>query len=167
MALRQVVDVAEIVSAVAVVISLLYLANQIQQNTDTIRLTNAREVMEASRLSFLNLATNEGLADVLRRSDDGEELTRTDLFRIRAFASSGVRLWEGVYYQHEQGMLDDRVFRSYERRIGRNFLINKTARDRWDRMKYSFDPEFQKWIDDHLADHPLVEDPDEMGGGGN
>ena len=42
-------------------------------------------------------------------------------------------------------MLDDRVLRSYERRIG--FLVNKTARDRWDRMKYSFDPGFQKWID--------------------
>ncbi len=93
MALRQVVDVAQIVSAVAVVISLAYLADQIQQNTATIRLTNAREVMEASRLTSLNMATNEGLADVLRRSDDGEELTRTDLFRIRAFASSGVRLW--------------------------------------------------------------------------
>ena len=81
MALRQVVDVAQIVSAVAVVISLVYLADQIQQNTATIRLTNAREVMEASRLTSLNMATNEGLADVLRRSDDGEELTRTDLFR--------------------------------------------------------------------------------------
>ena len=128
MSLEDLGNIGEFVAAVAVVISLVYLAIQIRQNTGQIRQNTAavgnasyHQAIEQSWLVNLKVADDPEVARIMRAGyrdmkelNDDERMQFLVLIQLVAFAlESTMRL-------HERGLVDTEVCRVEElaRRIG-------------------------------------------------
>jgi hypothetical protein len=96
--------VGEITGAVAVVITLIYLALQIKTSS-----TLTKATIREQRTAGSNAVTAEWIrqADVFVRVANGEELDSVDSFRIALSHQAMFREWETWAYQHHIGVLDD------------------------------------------------------------
>lgn len=113
MSLEQIFYVSQSIAAVAVIASLLYLAQQVRQAERVQRATMQQG--RADRTSQASLAVaNAELAHVVQKGMAGDpELTREEftqwMWICRALFLSG----EDSMIQHEAGMLSDAAFDSY------------------------------------------------------
>jgi hypothetical protein len=89
-----------------VVISLLYLAVQIRQNTSAIR--SAQHDAAAAKIDAINasMADSPHLARIYREAaEDFDAMSPDDKLRFMAHAQRNFRLWEYSFYQHEGSRL--------------------------------------------------------------
>jgi hypothetical protein len=107
--------IGQIIGALAVVISLIYLARQVGSSVRETRLSSMR-----STLDFLNrfsqaVAEHADLAELQNRGfNDFESLEGSDRTRFNAYMHAVFRSVEGAYYQHLDGHSDPRVWRGME-----------------------------------------------------
>ena len=110
MTLEDLGNIGEFVGAIAVVMSLLYLAIQIRQNTKTVRTSTYQSVLESSH------RVNEYLADPQRERlyrmgrKDISHLTEDDRAQFGLLVGQIVGFYEGLFLQYQQGVIDDDFF---------------------------------------------------------
>jgi hypothetical protein len=99
--------VAQVVSALSVVISLIYLAAQIRQNTRAVRNATHHE-LTVTRLDYITLvAQNPDLSRILRVGmQDLSQLNEDERQRFHLIMYYLFSAGENFYYQHRQGQLD-------------------------------------------------------------
>jgi len=105
----------ELVGALAVVATLIYLAIQIRQNTNTMnegqRLTKAQTYHARSAVLYQVMAqiANSGeLSDIFvkAREDGLEALSSSERSRFRLWCLGQVQWFDNMHFQHELGYLD-------------------------------------------------------------
>jgi hypothetical protein len=139
--------IGQIVGALAVVISLIYLATEIR--------SNARETPRAAMRSTLDSLTrfahqvteHADLAELRNRGfDDFESLEDTDRARFNSYMHSLFRIVEDVYYQHLDGHVDPHRWRGYEA-VLRDMNTRPGVQAWWRSHSHWFDgEEFAKFI---------------------
>ena len=114
--LTNLAAVAEIVAAVAVVLSLLYVGTEVRQNTKAVEGTTYQELVRASNEYLLTVAADSALAEILVRAwTDPSQLT--DAEKLRSFFYERVfwRNMENAYLQHGRGILGEQEWEVYSR----------------------------------------------------
>jgi hypothetical protein len=138
--------IGQMVGALAVVISLIYLANQVRSNARETRLAARRSTLEAMSRFALEIAEHADLAELRNRGfQDFESLEATDRARFGSHMHAMFRTIENVYYQHLEGHLDPRVWRGLEAVI-RDLNALPGVQAWWRSRSYWFDEEFAKFI---------------------
>ena len=96
--------IGELIGALAVILTLFYLASQIRQNTQMMRST-----VREQRTASTQKALSEFLlhADILIKAMSGVELEGTDAVRFHLVVTLMIRDFETYYYQHSQGLFDE------------------------------------------------------------
>jgi hypothetical protein len=139
--------IGQIVGALAVVISLIYLANQVRSNARETRHAAMRSTMDFLNRFAQQIAENADLAELRHRGfHEFESLEATDSARFGSYMHAMFRTIENVYYRQLDGHLDPRVWRGLEVVIrDLNALPGVQA---WWRSQGShwFDEEFAKFI---------------------
>ena len=105
--------IGEIVGAVAVVVTLAYLAVQMRQNTVALQAASRQEVASAYRDSnrlFFEPGAARAYARGLRLYPD-MPLDEKNLFW--AFLNDGALAFQGAYAMHEAGQLEDETYQAY------------------------------------------------------
>jgi hypothetical protein len=138
--------IAEIVGAIAVVITLLYLARQVQQNTKTERIGTAQQILSTGARMNAVHAQNSELLEVLTKIRADEELTPREHARYGAFLASIFSQHWQVHYQFHQGSLDDEIFRAYERRM-QAMLTPTINLNWWNTNKFRYGTAYQQYVD--------------------
>ena len=141
--------IAEIVAAVAVIASLIYLAIQIRQNNELLR-SGSRQALVTNDVT--SLAANFQNADVFAKYVAGSEMSAEDQLRLSFMFSLDLRNREFEYFQYTNGLLDEETWLAYRHVI----LINHSTdlgRTWWDEIGRGIvDPEFAKLVDELLID---------------
>ena len=107
--------IGQIVGAIAVVISLIYLAREIRSNARETRRAAMRSALDALIRFSQQITAHADLAELRHRGlADFESLEGTDRSRFDSYMHVLFRTVEDVYYQHLQGNLDPRVWRGLE-----------------------------------------------------
>ena len=107
---------AEIVAAVAVVLSLLYVGAGVRQNTKAIEGTTFQEVVRASNEYLLAVVGDSALADIVIRAwTDPSQLTNAEKLRFFYYDRVRWRNMENAFLQHERGVLGDQEWGAYSR----------------------------------------------------
>ena len=99
--------VAEIVSAIGVIASLIYLAIQVRQNTRAVR-NSTHHALTTTRLDYIALvAENPDLSRILRvGSEDYAALAEDERHRFDLIMYYSFSAGENFFYQYTQGALD-------------------------------------------------------------
>ena len=152
---------SEMIGAIAVVITLVYLAIQIRQNTRAIRLDTGHDVAEEYRDIFALMAQKEGLAELVHRAAiDHESIVGADKVRYYALNSNFIRALENAYFQFNEQALDQKHWSGMKRMLT-DYAQLPAFREYWPNRKHWFSKEFQAFMEreilatERLPDIPL------------
>jgi hypothetical protein len=107
--------IGQIVGALAVVISLIYLAREVHRNARATRRAAMSSALDAAIRKFDQLAEHPDLAEVWHRGlEDFESLEGVDRTRFISYMHASFRTVEDAYYQHLEGHIDPRRWRGLE-----------------------------------------------------
>jgi hypothetical protein len=138
--------IGQLVGALAVVISLIYLANEVRSNARATRLAARRATLDAFNLLSQQLIVHADLAELYNRGlNDYESLEGTDHLRFGARMHQMFRNVEDVYYQHLERHLDPRVWRGFEE-VVRELNGYPGVQAWWRSHSHWFGEEFAKLI---------------------
>ncbi len=99
--------IAEVVGAIAVVLSLIYVATQIKQNTDASRAHSINQINSQYGALMSQIAMNADLAQIYRKATDGEELGPIESVRYTAYLSAFFAFIEEFYLLHRSGFYEE------------------------------------------------------------
>ena len=108
MELSQLANIGEFLGGVAVIVSLVYLAVQIRQNTLSVRATTFQATTELITDSTARIASDPELARIYAGGLSGAgDLSEIDRFRFGLLMVTVVRRLESAYFQREVGVLSE------------------------------------------------------------
>ena len=106
MTLDDLGNVGELVSAIAVVVSLLYLGIQVRQNTRTARSASFQELLNHIAQVNLRVGEDPDIADLYLAASECEfEPGSSEELRYRAFVQTTLRHWAHAHIQYSEGMI--------------------------------------------------------------
>lgn len=139
--------IGDIVGAVAVVISLVYLAIQVRQNTRAIAAQAARDALAAVREFNQHLMVNPPLARIFRiGQEDPSALTESELEQFVHIVFTFLKTAEAVHAQSMKGTLDADTWRAWER-VFMTWARSPGFAAYWSIRKDLFTPAFQALCD--------------------
>ena len=155
MSLEQIFYVSQSIAAVAVVASLLYLAQQVRQAERVQRATMQQGRADRASHGAMSVA-NSDLAGVFRKALAGDPaLTREEFTQwmmiCRALFLSG----EDSFLQHEAGLLTESAFDSYVAGI-KFYMSSPGMRAAWKVSESQFGSDFRDFVNSVLAKTPIA-----------
>ena len=100
-------SIAEVVGAVGVVISLIYVGIQIRANTDEIRATNRHQLIGRAHSATTSIASNPEIAVAISKLSTDEELTPAEEVQFGYFIRSMMYDVQEAYLLKQEGRLDE------------------------------------------------------------
>ena len=110
MTLQDVGSVGELIGAIAVVFSLVYLAMQIRQNTKAVRIQTYQAIMDASNRLGDSMAAPDVDRIYRKGRKDPDSCSEEELAQFKLIAGQVLNLYEGLFLHHQSGAIDDDFF---------------------------------------------------------
>jgi hypothetical protein len=139
-------NIGEIIAAILVVISLGYVAMQIRQNTQALKVTATQSYVEMYNTITSELVKPE-IADIWSRGfRDFSALNRTESVQFSAIAGQLMRVFESAHAQWKRGALEAQLWEASERTLSDSMTM-AGFRQWWDFRKHWYSKDFQVVID--------------------
>jgi hypothetical protein len=138
---------AEIVGAIAVGVSLLYLAIQVKSQVTETRAAAIQETSEGFREGALPLLDPQVASIWVRGIEGIDELAdASERIQFIAMVQTNFRIWENGFYQRQAGRLDSELWGAMERQYAAVYST-KGAQDIWALRRSFFGDEFQLYVE--------------------
>ena len=148
MSLQDLGSIGNLIGAVAVVVSLVYLAIQVRQNTRAVRASTERAIF-AQNMDFDRALVSDPELNriwILGRAKP-DQLTEEQTQRFRRLMSMYYRHFENLYFQHQDALVGDRVFDAW-RTIGLELSKQPGALLWWNRYSGRvLTEEFRRYVE--------------------
>lgn len=143
---------AEIFAAIGVIISLLYLGQQIRNQTLETRLAFANEFVNQLNLVYSDLSTDAQLSELwVRGLRDFSALSPPQRAQFSAFAGRLLRIVESVFHQYRWGRIDDTVWNGIDTSV-RDLCRYRGMMEWWGTRAHWFSDEFNSHMKTYVAD---------------
>lgn len=143
--------VSEVVAAVAVVVSLVYLATQIRQATRIARATTRNAIAESAQALSQDIIDNRDMAEIFVKHINGEKLNAVEALRMQGRCYRDMRHWENIYYQVREGLLTAEEWAGFRTNLATLFTI-EAYRDYWKHEAELYSDAFREQIDSIIPD---------------
>ena len=148
--------VVEIVGAIAVVLSLLYLAVQTKQSARAMRSLSFHQVRLAMSDTAMPLATDPVLTPIISNlCKEPESLTAEEVMRCEFLLLTIMRRSESAFYQSVEGTLGEESWIGILETCV-TALSGEISRNWWERTKHRFEKTFREAIDAVLENQQLA-----------
>ena len=147
MNLQELVALAEIVSAFAVVLTLIVLIISIRQNTKSQKALVVDSL--AAAITSINVPAMESSAlgsALAKATADWRSASREERVIAHYFLFSLFKLLENGWYQQKAGILDQAHWLGWESLLRKYYLAEGVRRVWWHSRKHAYSPEFQKYL---------------------
>ena len=155
MTLEEYAYLGQLIAAVAVIITLIYLARQVRQANLLARAQTRQRMVEQAQQELY-----KGMCDeptIMRSLYKAEPLTETEWIRLSGFLLGAMRQREYEWFQMRDGSIDESLWKAYRRVIAVH-LGSTRIRKWWDTWgSIPFDPEFCAMVGSFLEEQPLPE----------
>ena len=143
-------SIAEIMGAVAIVFSLIYVGYELRENTRAVQ-AQTRQAFSAQDMTFFETALDPPVvARAVAKRQAGEELSHLEQSQLETREHLNFRIFEHAFYQFQKGTLEADEWGRYARII-RGKCTDLPALTMWNRLKESFQPDFRQLVDDAIA----------------
>lgn len=137
-------SIPEVLAAIGVIVSLIFVGVEIRQNTAAARGATFQAISEGAAQSAFDVAANDHLPRLfaeLRASDPPlSEFSAEDQERLRFIYLFTVRRLENVWVQVNEGVVDQGAFERFQPRVG--YVGSRSFRDFWSAGKPAFSSDF-------------------------
>lgn len=152
--LKRAALIAEIVGAVAVVISLVFVGLQLAQANELAREAAEQKQIESIGALSRIVAENPHIADLLARGQTGEPMTPAEQVAATSMITYGQRTWEALYYQYKAGRVSPELWEAHrhQARAMQNTPLGQMV---WKQRKNWFSKSYQEFRDsDGAGENP-------------
>ena len=133
--------IAESVGALGVILSLVYLALQVRQNTEQIRLSRFQDLSSTLQDGFTPVYNPGNMTVWYRGHFKPGELSEEDEYTFRMFMERQLFNVQNVVYQHQHGLVDDAVFESTILLMRQLLLGTPGGSSYWEEQRHNFTEE--------------------------
>ncbi len=149
MTLQDLGALGELVGGVAVVITLVYLALQVRQNTAMITAQAVQASIDATQRVLLFRADNPDMRRVLRKARTGGDLTADETEALASYLQAVFMNFQGRLQHNVRGVFDASVNESYEL-ILVDYLRQSYVRRWWEFSQALYGTSFRRHCNDVL-----------------
>ena len=140
-------DLSEIISSVAIVITLVYLTVEMNQNTNAMNAQTRQAVMESAQTELFVLMDNPDLSISMTKSDP---LSAEEQVRLDNFFTASLRSREFSWLQYQDGSIDELQWAT-EQAVLQSIFDTRQSRDWWNVVgREVFGAEFVSFVDELL-----------------
>ena len=143
-------NIGDFIGGLAVVVTLIYLALQIRQNTASVQAATVQSAAQANAELMDRFGSDpELLKFYIEGVQDFESLSPDDRARFSSVMGSIMHRGEGMVDQVERGLLPPEALEGAANRLRGTFAGPGTLAW-WGRGKYVYSANFQRWVDDKI-----------------
>ena len=156
--------IAELLGAVGVIASLVYLATQIRQsreqmgqNTRALRAGAYQQFIQGLDQLVMRASGGPALQQAVRRGMiDSDQLSEEDAYHFDMWIRGLLLAWENAHYQYRMGMLDSDRWRLHRGQLEETFDAPGVVQwwKRFPRGPEFFGPEFVALVSEILGEEP-------------
>ncbi len=148
--LKEYALAAEIIGAIAVVISLVYVGISVNKNTNAVMVTNHHALVAMDQNTNGWLRDPEFAAAYDIAMEDDSELSPVQLRQYNSYLADKFNTWEFAFLTHGNGMMEDNIWEGWDAHY-RSILVGPGGRKFWTQSKGGFSPAFGSYLDSILA----------------
>ena len=141
---------AEIVGAIGVVISLIYVGIGVRQNTEAVRVANHQALVAMDMEKNAWFRNADFAATYVLAQDGIEKLSPVQLRQYSTFVADTLNAWEFAYITHKNGAMDENIWKGWDG-FYRSELATRPFQWFWHGNRLTFSPEFRMYVDSQLA----------------
>ena len=141
---------AELVGAIGVVLSLVYLATQIRQSARAQRAATLQAFSEAITQAGNELARDEKLQLILSGMSEFRSLSEEERFRVHLVLTGLFRRFENVVLQQDLDLVDPEVAAAFLKPV-HAMASMPGVREWWTLWQGIFSPQFVEYVNDAAA----------------
>ena len=162
MKLNKIAKLAEIISSIGIIISLVYAAIQFRDNSKAIRSSNASDLVMSITSWYSELANNEQSSKIYYQFFiDPEELRPEERFQCVLNLHALLLNFQNAYYFDNEGSLDSRINMSIAN-IMKAAKSSKGFEYYWSMREESFAPEFKNYINSFISNENIDTNMDKL-----
>ena len=154
MSINDLGSIANLISAVTVVVTLIYLARQVKQGNLLATYQARQRMMEQTQSELYQWMAYPDLVDSIRGDTD---LTDERYVQLHFFLLSSMRQREWEWFQFKDGVVKREVYQAYYEVIGLHLGTARTRRWWASVGRIGFNPAFAAEVDAYLAKRPTIE----------
>jgi hypothetical protein len=146
MTIEQLGGLGEFIGALAVVVSLIFIAREIRENSRSTRLAALQTAMESSQRIIELPARDRDLARVIRiGSNDPDSITEDEYAQYRYWLILSLRSTENLFVQYKSGALDHETWVARAGVV--SFMMDTPGGRRvWASTFNRYRVDFQEWM---------------------
>jgi hypothetical protein len=153
MSLTDLASIGSLISSVAVLISLIYLALQVRQ-AEKNQQASIRQGRATRAVDIILAAGDPALAEALPKGTAGaSEITQAEFGQFAAIYGAFLASAEDTWLQHKEGLLSEAVFASFAA-SWRQTLAQPGVRALWTLRRIGFEAGFAKFMDKLMSEAP-------------
>lgn len=142
--------IADVLSAIAVLVTLVYLARQVRQGNLLTKSQARQRMVEQTNEELYRFSDDASLRACFLKQ---EELSREEQGKLHFFLIAAMRQREWEWFQYRDGVIPESIAKSYFAIIALHLGIPRTRRWWATVGRIGFDPEFVRDVDAFLAGH--------------
>ena len=156
MSLQDLGNIGEFLGGLAVLVSLVYVAFQIRQNTTSVRAAASASVAESLARVTETLSVEPELGRIWTQGqNDYDSLDDDARIRFNFVLLTYMRRLENAFYQQSRGFLDPDHWQTTERRIA--YIMNRPGTARWwSQSRVRFSDPFIEFVERHISGNPTA-----------
>lgn len=147
--------IAELIGAIGVVVTLVYLAVQIRSNTRATRIASFHSTTDSLNQVNLLIASNREISAMFAESFeethdwDKEATTQWNFILLAIY-----RIFESAYFQRNEGLVEEQSWTRYDHSLRRS-LQSKATVVWWNSQQFGFTDEFCDYVNAALNANEL------------
>ncbi len=145
----------EAIGAAGVILSLLYLASQVRQNTKFSRAATRQALSDGAQRLASDVVEIDDIARIMQDAMDGKEVKPHERLRIQGRCLRDLRFWDNSYYQYTEGLLTADEWDGFRENLRLIFQFPYYT-DYWEKLQVIFSVPFRREVNSLLSgEQPL------------
>lgn len=145
--LSAVADVATLLEAIAVVVSVILILVQVAEGNRLARSANATSIVNLASPHYQVMLNPETAKLWATGIEKPSNLRKGERLRFRNFLIWWLLIHENIYFQKQKNLLDDDVYASWNKDL-EQLASKKGLREFWDELKPFYQPRFAAVLSD-------------------
>ena len=137
--------IAEIIASLAVIVSLIFLAYNINQNTRVMQTSNDNFVYELQYARWRDIVTSPSLASIYCKIGRGEQLSGEEKERFGYDKLRELTTWELAFNRHRDGQFSTEQWVCWNNYYEISF-IDEFPRKSWEEVQHFYMPDFKDHV---------------------
>jgi hypothetical protein len=147
-------DMSEIVSSIAIVVTLIYLTVEVRQNTDALHAQSRQSVLNSGQSELFAMLDYPGIVKSITKK---EPLTSDEHIRLNMILVAMMRGREFSWLQYQNGIIDETQWQT-ELAVIIFVFDSQRTRDWWEKVgRNAFSDQYSEFVDSLIQNNPPTE----------